>query len=110
MEIRPWGNYEVLLEAQGHVVKRITVSPGKRLSLQRHMHRSEHWVVVSGKGEFRVRDETRYVGVGDTAFIGVGDVHRATGSEDSEFIFVEVQLGNILAEDDIVRLEDDYGR
>lgn len=107
---RPWGFFEVLSDMDDHKVKRITVYPGKRLSLQRHRKRSEHWHCVQGTGEVTLDDaKIRFV-KGDSVDIGRGSVHRVenTGAEDLRFI--EVQQGDYFGEDDIERLEDDFGR
>ena len=107
---RPWGSYVVLDEATGHKVKRIAVQPGKRLSLQVHRFRSEHWFVVQGSGAVTLGDSLLTVGPGDSVDIPVGAAHRAENTGDSEFVFIEVQHGESFGEDDIVRIEDDFGR
>lgn len=106
---RPWGRWEEYLNEPGYRVKRIVVHPGQRLSLQKHEHRKEHWVVVQGSGVFRRNDDEIRVDEGDTCFIDVGDVHRITNDGDAPLVFIETQMGLCL-EDDIIRLEDDYGR
>jgi mannose-6-phosphate isomerase-like protein (cupin superfamily) len=107
---RPWGRWEEYLNEPGYRVKRIVVNPGQRLSLQKHHHRREHWVVVQGTGLFTLNDDVTRVHVGDALFIDLGDVHRLENdTEDQYLVFVETQLG-LCIEDDIVRLEDDYGR
>ena len=107
---RPWGSYVVLDEAADHKVKRIVVSPHKRLSLQVHRLRSEHWFIVRGMGSVTVGDEVRSVGAGDSVDIEVGTAHRVENTGDVELVFVEVQHGESFGEDDIVRIEDDFGR
>lgn len=109
---RPWGWYEILDEWPGCKVKRIVVKPGAKFSYQTHARRSEYWTIVSGSGRVIVDGLDRYVGKGDVVEIKVGQAHRAAASAgtDEPLIFVEVQLGEYLGEDDIVRLEDDYGR
>ena len=107
---RPWGNYQVLDEGQGFKVKRITVHPGKRLSLQRHARREEHWVIVAGSGLATRDDETVEVGPRDTFHIPVGAVHRLENPGAEPLVMIEVQHGDYLGEDDIVRIEDDFGR
>jgi mannose-6-phosphate isomerase-like protein (cupin superfamily) len=94
----------------GYAVKRIVVSPGKRLSLQRHAHRSEHWVIASGLAQVTRADQISSVAAGDHVEIGVGQVHRIENTGRQELIVIEVQHGARLEEDDIERLEDDYGR
>lgn len=106
---RPWGRWEEYLNEPGYRVKRILVHPGKRLSLQKHNHRSEHWVIVQGSGLFTQNTTTRRVEQGDTLFIAQGDVHRIENDTDTYLVIVETQLG-ICLEDDIIRLEDDWGR
>ena len=107
---RPWGNYQVLDEGSGFKVKRITVHPGKRLSLQKHARREEHWVVVSGRGIATRDDERIEIGPRDAVDVPAGAVHRVENVGDAPLVFVEVQHGDYLGEDDIVRLEDDFGR
>jgi mannose-6-phosphate isomerase len=107
---RPWGWYETVFEAPGHKVKRIGVKPGQRISLQRHRQRAEHWVVVLGSATVTVGDSTRVLRVGEHVDIALGDVHRLTNETTSAVEIVEVQFGAYLGEDDIERLQDDYGR
>jgi mannose-6-phosphate isomerase-like protein (cupin superfamily) len=112
MEIgnRPWGKYEVLYDGDDCKVKRITVNPGGQLSLQYHKHRMEDWIIVSGKGDVTINGTTRTVSSPDTVHILQGDIHRVTNTSDEPFVFIEVQRGTYFGEDDIVRLEDKYGR
>jgi mannose-6-phosphate isomerase len=108
---RPWGSFTVLDdESPTHKVKRIVVRPGKRLSYQRHSRRSEHWFVVEGKAEVTIDGSNHQVGPGDAIDIPVGAAHRIANNGDADVVFVEVQHGDYFGEDDIVRLEDDYGR
>lgn len=107
---RPWGSYVVLDEAVDHKVKRIVVLPHKRLSLQVHRLRSEHWFVVEGAGLVTLGDATVSVGAGDSVDIPVGTAHRVENTGTVNLVFIEVQHGESFGEDDIVRLEDDYGR
>lgn len=108
---RPWGSYVVLSDEDDHKVKRIVVHPGRRLSYQRHAQRAEHWFVVSGTGDFVLDDVVKQVAAGDAVDIPVGAAHRIENTHASEpLVFVEVQLGSYFGEDDIERLEDDYGR
>jgi mannose-6-phosphate isomerase-like protein (cupin superfamily) len=108
--IKPWGNYIVLADQPNHKVKRITVSPGERLSLQEHKRRSEYWIVVSGEGIVTCGDHKQRVTAGDVSFIPLSTPHRVEATGSKPLIFVEVQLGTYFGEDDIIRLEDDYGR
>jgi len=107
---RPWGYYEVVDQGQGFRVKRICVGPGQRLSYQRHQQRSEHWYIVAGAGIVTLDGERSMVGEGAAVDVPVGAAHRIqnTGSED--LVLIEVQTGSYFGEDDIQRLDDDYGR
>ena len=107
---RPWGHYEVLSEAADFKTKTITVTPGKRLSYQKHEHRAEHWFVVRGSGTVTLDGVDKAVEAGDAVDVPVGAAHRMSNTGDEELVFVEVQTGSYFGEDDIVRLEDDYGR
>ena len=107
---RPWGSYTVLEEAPTFKVKRIEVLPGKRLSYQKHAQRAEHWVVVEGTAKVTLDGEDITVRAGEAIDIPVGAAHRVENPGDNGLIFIEVQRGNYLGEDDIVRLHDDYGR
>jgi mannose-6-phosphate isomerase-like protein (cupin superfamily) len=106
---RPWGRWEEYLNEPGYRVKRIIVNPGQRLSLQKHHHRKEHWVIVRGTGQFTLDGEVRTVTEGDALFIPLGGVHRIENNGTDYLVIIETQLG-LCIEDDIVRLEDDYGR
>ncbi|MCB0719648.1 MAG: phosphomannose isomerase type II C-terminal cupin domain [Bacteroidetes bacterium] len=106
---RPWGRWEEYLNEPGYRVKRIIVHPGQRLSLQKHQHRREHWVIASGNGIFTLDDTRTEVAEGDSVFIPLGGVHRIENNGTDPLIIIETQLGLCL-EDDIIRLEDDYGR
>ncbi len=107
---RPWGTYATLKTEDGYQVKRITVAPGQKLSLQYHHKRAEHWVLTQGKAIVQVGDEEFETGPGEYRYIPLGEKHRLTNAGDTELVLVEVQVGNYLGEDDIVRLDDDYGR
>ena len=108
---RPWGSFTVLDEGAGYKVKRIEVLPGKRLSYQKHRHRNEHWFVVAGTAKVTLNDETIFVETDKTIDIKIGDAHRVENpSETEDLIFIEIQRGEYLGEDDIIRLEDDFGR
>jgi mannose-6-phosphate isomerase len=107
---RPWGRYEVLQEDDGHKVKCIWVNPGKRLSYQRHAKRAEHWFIVQGTGEITINGDVRPVKPGDTVDFGIGVLHRIANTGTEIIIFVEVQTGTYFGEDDIERIEDDFGR
>jgi mannose-6-phosphate isomerase len=107
---RPWGYYTVLSDEPDHKVKRIVVYPEKRLSLQRHKHRAEHWVIVKGEALVTLDAENFRLTKGMSIDIPVNTAHRIknTGSED--LAFIEIQQGSYFGEDDIERLEDDFGR
>ncbi|HZW20126.1 mannose-1-phosphate guanylyltransferase/mannose-6-phosphate isomerase [Noviherbaspirillum sp.] len=107
---RPWGTYTVLQDAPGFKIKRIAVKPGASLSLQMHHHRSEHWVVVSGKAEVVNGEQTIQLEANQSTYIPAGNKHRLTNVGDTELALIEVQCGSYLGEDDIVRFEDIYGR
>jgi len=107
---RPWGSFTILADEPDHKVKRIVVKPGQRLSLQRHKRRQEHWLVVSGQAMVTRNDELLELGPGQAVDIGLGDIHRVENESDGDMVFIEIQLGDYFGEDDIERLEDDYGR
>jgi len=107
---RPWGYYEVLVDEASYKVKRIVVAPGKRLSLQRHRRRQEHWFFVQGRGVVTVNGDQREVGAAQAVDIPRGAAHRVHNCSSTPLVFVEVQTGEYFGEDDIERLEDDYGR
>ncbi|MCW2778282.1 MAG: mannose-6-phosphate isomerase [Frankiales bacterium] len=109
-EDRPWGNYTVLSDADDCKVKRIVVTAGHRLSYQRHQHRSEHWFVVSGTATVTLDGVDRTLTAGDAVDVPVGTAHRISNQGAEPVVFVEVQHGTSFGEDDIERLEDDYGR
>ena len=107
---RPWGFYEVLIQSERFQVKRIVVTPGHRLSLQKHYHRAEHWVVVSGSGIVTRDDEELMVRENESVYLPLGCTHRLSNPGRIPLTLIEVQSGSYLGEDDIVRLEDTYGR
>ena len=108
---RPWGNYTVLDDdAPDHKVKRIVVHPGKRLSYQRHSQRSEHWFIVSGTAVVTLDGVETTLHAGESIDIPQEGAHRIANPGDDDLVFVEVQHGTYFGEDDIERLEDDYGR
>lgn len=109
-ETRPWGCYEVLLDSPEHKVKRITVEPGQRISLQKHMRRSEHWVVVSGEGEVSLDGSTALLAPHHSVDIPREATHRIVNNGAVPLVFIEVQMGDYFGEDDIIRIHDDYGR
>ena len=107
---RPWGRWEVLETGEGFIVKRISVQPGGVLSLQLHHHRSEHWVIVAGTARVTIGEEVVDHGTGAHVHIPVETWHRVSNPGEVPMEFIEVQQGEILDENDIVRREDSYGR
>ena len=107
---RPWGSFTVLDEGDNYKVKRIEVLPGKRLSYQKHSKRAEQWVVVQGTARVTLDDREITVQLGEAIDIAIGSAHRVENPGNETLIFIEVQRGSYLGEDDIVRLQDDFGR
>ncbi len=107
---RPWGTWTILDEGDGFKVKRIEVKPHARLSYQTHEHRAEHWVVVAGTASSVIDGETIVSKAGECVDIAIGQPHRIVNEEDEPLIIIEIQRGDYLGEDDISRLEDDFGR
>ena len=107
---RPWGTFTVLDEGNNFKVKRIEVLPGKRLSYQKHSQRAEHWVVVQGTAKVTLDDHQLVVASGEAIDIAIGSAHRVENPGTDTLVFIEVQRGSYLGEDDIVRLQDDFGR
>ncbi len=107
---RPWGRYKVLQESANYKVKSIFVNPGQRLSYQRHQKRAEHWFITQGIGEVTIEGAISQVRVGSAIDIAVNQLHRIANTGDVELIFIEVQTGTYFGEDDIERIEDDFGR
>ena len=107
---RPWGTYTVLEDTPGYKIKRIEVKPGKRLSLQKHYHRNEHWVVVSGRATVTINENIFILNENESTYIKAGDIHRLLNDTNEQLVIIEVQVGSYTGEDDIERLEDDYKR
>lgn len=107
---RPWGSYTVLENSEGYKIKRIEVKPGKRLSLQKHLHRNEHWIILSGIATVTVGEETYNVLPNESTYIKAGEIHRLANGSLTPLIIIEVQVGSYTGEDDIIRLEDDFNR
>ena len=107
---RPWGSFTVLDEAENYKVKRIEVLPQKRLSYQKHAHRSEHWMVVAGSARVTLDGREILLSAGGTVDVPVGAAHRIENAGTERLVFIEIQRGTYLGEDDIQRLQDDYGR
>jgi mannose-6-phosphate isomerase-like protein (cupin superfamily) len=109
-EERPWGNYTVLHTEESCQVKKLVVNPGKRISLQSHEFRAEHWFIVSGKGIAELDGVEMQVNPGDSIDVPIGSKHRISSGKLEPLVFIEVQTGSSFLEDDIVRYTDDYGR
>jgi mannose-1-phosphate guanylyltransferase/mannose-6-phosphate isomerase len=107
---RPWGSYQSIDTGERHQVKRIVVKPGNRLSLQKHHHRSEHWIVVRGTARVTVNEIVKIVHENESIYIPIGAVHRLENPGKILLELIEVQTGSYLGEDDIIRIEDDYRR
>jgi mannose-1-phosphate guanylyltransferase/mannose-6-phosphate isomerase len=107
---RPWGSYQSVDNGERHQVKRIIVKPGQRLSLQKHYHRSEHWIVVRGAARVTVNEDVKTVHENESVYIPIGAVHRLENPGKILLELIEVQTGSYLGEDDIIRIEDDYRR
>ncbi len=107
---RPWGTYTILEDSDGYKIKRIEVKPGKRLSLQRHKHRNEHWVVVSGQATVTINEDTFALNENESTYIKAGDIHRLSNDTNEPLVIIEAQVGSYTGEDDIERLDDDFKR
>ena len=107
---RPWGSYDVIDQGERFKVKNIEVKPGHRLSLQKHHHRTEHWVVVSGTAEVQLNENKQLLGENQSMYIPLGCIHRLSNPGKIPLKIIEVQSGPYLEEDDIERFEDDHGR
>jgi mannose-1-phosphate guanylyltransferase/mannose-6-phosphate isomerase len=107
---KPWGSYTILEDDEFYKVKRLTVLPGKRLSYQMHYHRNEHWIIVSGTANVVINDDEKIVRSGESIYIRSGEKHRLINSGNLLLEVIEVQNGQYLGEDDIVRYKDDYLR
>ena len=109
-EERPWGSFLILDESENYKVKRIEVMPGKRLSYQRHAHRSEHWFITRGTAKVTLNDREMLVKTGSSIDIAVGAKHRVENPESEPLVLIEIQVGDYFGEDDIERFDDDFGR
>jgi len=107
---RPWGTFETLIEDSGYKIKRIVVKPNKRLSLQKHFHRNEHWIVVSGTATVTVGDKKFLVRPNESTYIKMGEIHRLSNEGKIPVVLIEAQVGEYTGEDDIIRIEDDFNR
>ena len=109
-EKRPWGSFTVLDEAENYKVKRIEVLPQKRLSYQKHQSRAEHWMVVAGVGKVTLNGSEITLRPGEVVDVAAGAAHRIENIGSDTLVFIEIQRGTYLGEDDIQRLQDDFGR
>ena len=109
-ELRPWGSFTILEEGRGYKIKRIEVKPGHRLSLQMHHHRSEHWIVVSGTARVVCGDEEQTLSSNQSTYVPQCTRHRLENPGVIPLVLIEVQNGEYLGEDDIIRFQDDYAR
>jgi len=109
-ELRPWGSFTVLEEGRGYKIKRIEVKPGHRLSLQMHHHRSEHWIVVSGTAKVICGDQEILLSNNESTYVPQCTSHRLENPGVIPLVLIEVQNGEYLGEDDIIRYQDDYAR
>ena len=109
-DTRPWGTWEVIAVGESYIVKRIVVMPNQKLSLQLHHHRDEHWIIAEGTAEVTLDDRIFSAPANTPIFIKVGQKHRIANTTQKPVVFIEVQTGDTLDENDIVRLEDSYGR
>lgn len=107
---RPWGLWRVLDIQPNVVVKKLFLNPYSRISLQRHKFRSERWIVINGTATVRCEDTVTHLGVGESASIPCGNIHRLSNETADPLCLIEIQLGEILSEEDIERFNDDYGR
>ena len=105
---RPWGTYEVLLDAGTYKIKRIIVHVGKHLSLQKHFHRNEHWIVLSGTATVQVGAVKKILRANESTYIKMGEIHRLGNEGKIPVVMIEVQVGEYTREDDIVKLENNY--
>ncbi len=109
-EKRPWGSFTTIEPGENYKVKRIEVLPGKRLSYQKHSRRSEHWFIISGNAKVTLNGAEILVGAGSSIDIPLGAAHRVENPGSEPLLFIEIQTGDYFGEDDIERLEDDFGR
>ncbi|PAF48961.1 mannose-1-phosphate guanylyltransferase/mannose-6-phosphate isomerase [Helicobacter sp. 12S02232-10] len=107
---RPWGNYTVLLESPSYKIKQIIVKPKSRLSLQKHFHRNEHWTIVSGSASVTIGDKEIFLKANESTYIPMGQLHRLENPGKIDLVIIEIQVGEYLGEDDIIRIEDDFRR
>ena len=107
---RPWGYYTILENSKNYKIKRIVVKPGKRLSLQKHFHRNEHWIVVSGTATVMIDGNVKLLRPNESTYIKMGEIHRLANEGKIPVVLIEAQIGEYTGEDDIIRIEDDFLR
>jgi mannose-1-phosphate guanylyltransferase len=107
---RPWGGYASILAGERFQVKRLFVRPGKKLSLQKHHHRAEHWIVVTGTAEVTIDGQVTMLSENESIYLPLGCTHRLANPGKIQLELIEVQTGSYLGEDDIIRIEDEFGR
>ena len=110
IEKRPWGNFHVIARGNGYQIKEMNINPKNKQSLQKHRHRSEYWQVIEGEGKVYLEDSEIKLKPGDNIFIPKGSLHRLENTNSQNLMIVEIQIGDLISEDDIERIEDDYGR
>ena len=110
IEKRPWGNFHVIAKGNGYQIKEMNINPKNKQSLQKHKHRSEYWQVIEGEGKVYLEDSEINLKSGDNIFIPKGSLHRLENTCNQNLMIIEIQIGNIISEEDIERVEDDYGR
>ena len=110
VEKKPWGNYHIIAKNIGYQIKEIKVDEGSKLSLQKHTSRSEFWQIIRGKSKIIIEDDEYYLSEGEHIYIPKNTIHRIENIGHEELVFIEIQLGETLREEDIIRIEDDYGR
>jgi len=106
----PWGSHESIMCGEGYKVERIVVAPGKKLPLQYHEHRSEHWTVVEGEAHVTIGDDVMVLQNDESIYVPLGSVHRLDNRSQSDVVLIEVQCGDYLGDDEVVTIEDDHGR
>tara|TARA_X000000368_G_scaffold389421_1_gene351785 strand:- start:245 stop:1024 length:780 start_codon:yes stop_codon:yes gene_type:complete len=110
MENRPWGSFHIIAKGKGYQIKEININPGNKLSLQKHKYRSEYWQFISGKGKVFLEDSVINLKAGENIFIPKNSLHRLENYTKTNLKIIEIQIGDKLSEDDIIRVDDDYGR
>ena len=108
--LKPWGSYQVIVEGEKYIIKKIIVKPGGKLSLQSHQHRSEHWIVVQGEAEVTIEDDIKIFNSNEYIFIPLQAKHRLANNSSENLILIEIWYGDSLDEKDIIRYEDIYNR